>query len=276
MENETTMKIADWIKMNSNVSKIANDFGVSRPTMYKYIENYDAGQKDALPENVRTFFDEKLSEEDGTTIERIKDELKEQIATLEKEYSCFAAKIKNQMARYEEFKLAKDTAGDLTKEEAIERDMKQKMMEVEIQHSSAMLDHLQSRLDEFQRRLAQYEAVKVPILETKSVFKIKSRCYFEDRKCMVFHTGPQYEERHYYLHLYIKIDNEYAMVGTYQQEKDRNFFIIDDVFFSAPLYYDVTGYDEDPRYQWDDDEEGVPLMTSPDLTTGMCELKQKK
>ena len=54
MENKQTLK--QTIDENSNVARFAKCLGISRPSMYKYIESYDNGDMSSIPENVLPVF----------------------------------------------------------------------------------------------------------------------------------------------------------------------------------------------------------------------------
>ena len=114
--------------------------------------------------------------------------------------------------------------------------------------------------------------------EQKRLKKIEdekqSKCFFENGKCMVIHNGPLYEDRYYEPLLYSKVGYEYVLLGSYRPAKKRHFFIIDDVVFTASLYYTVTGYDWDPVGDVVDEEDpNMRYVARKELMTGMCELK---
>ena len=51
-----------------DITELSKRIGVSRPTVYKYISTYD-DRPEALPENVRAFFD-RLASEQNLTVEK--------------------------------------------------------------------------------------------------------------------------------------------------------------------------------------------------------------
>lgn len=44
-------------KIGVDISELARRFGISRPTVYKYIKNYTEGNKATIPEKIKAFFD---------------------------------------------------------------------------------------------------------------------------------------------------------------------------------------------------------------------------
>lgn len=58
----------ETVKSACSISYVSEKLGVSRPTLYKYMEQYDSGESGRLPERVRRFFaylsEARRSEED--------------------------------------------------------------------------------------------------------------------------------------------------------------------------------------------------------------------
>ncbi len=51
------MNLAETLKKVSSISFVSSKLGVSRPTLYRYIELYEGGDKSKIPAEVRDFFD---------------------------------------------------------------------------------------------------------------------------------------------------------------------------------------------------------------------------
>lgn len=52
-----TQSLRDVVDRYSNVSRFSKCLDVTRPTMYKYIDAYDSGRKDEVPEDVLKVFE---------------------------------------------------------------------------------------------------------------------------------------------------------------------------------------------------------------------------
>ena len=63
MSNENR-SIREVIGENLSLSKFAKCIGVSRPTLYKYMDAYDAKLLDTIPDSVLNIFDDASSETD--------------------------------------------------------------------------------------------------------------------------------------------------------------------------------------------------------------------
>lgn len=274
MSGEEKVKITDWVKMNSSVTKVADDLNLSRPTVYKYMDFYDRGDKDQIPEEVVAYFDKMISDSDSTTTLQIKLKLKEEILMLNQKAADISNRLKQMMmisAEYES-RLVELKATDEDSREALHLTHKLHEIKSETSSLSVMYEDIQNRIETLSRELASYEQTKVLPSTSKKLYKIQSKCFFEDKKCMVIYNGEHWEDTEYRLYLYAKLDSDYVFLKYYTDTEDWNYFIIDDVLFSAPLYYEIcrcsfVGFDED----------GVPTKTpDKDETTGMCELKQRK
>ena len=59
--------IGDIIKKKLSISDLADAFGISRPTLYRYIEYYETGRKESIPDPISMYFDYISAEDvDGT------------------------------------------------------------------------------------------------------------------------------------------------------------------------------------------------------------------
>ena len=274
MSSNEQVKIADWVKMNSSVTKVADDLNLSRPTVYKYMDAYDRGDRDQIPQEVVAYFDRMVSDSDSITTLQVKLKLKEEILMLNSKAADITNRLNEMMiisAEYER-RLVELKAADGDSREALHLTEKLREIKSETSSLSVMYEDIQDRIENLSRELASYEQTKVLPSTSKKLYKIQSKCFFEDRKCMVIYNGEHCVDSEYRLYLYAKLDSDYVFLKYYADEKAWNYFIIDDVLFSAPLYYEIC------RCSFSGlDEAGESIMTPvKDETTGMCELKQRK
>lgn len=301
MSGKERPSISEWIKANSSVSKVAAELNVTRPTAYKYIERYDAGEYDKLPESVIAYFEQRLANDGGRQIDEAKQSLMKEISVIQAKLNMESEHIHALMARRDDIEhsiakiradLRESVDGRNLEKELNDLQMMRDVLTKESFECSENMKTMEKVLADKQRMLSEYEHMEYVPADTKDVFRIKSSCYIENGKCMIVHTGDdsdpydenlEYnpEDRIYYrLHLYSKIGNEFAHLGEYEPVKNRNFFIIDDVFLSAPLYYNIVTCIVHPQFEsWDSLKEGEdpPLVeTSGANCTGICELKPAK
>ena len=296
------MNISDWIKANSSVSSVAADLNVSRPTVYKYIEKYDAGEHDKIPETVLSYFEQKLTNRDNQQSNEIKISLNKEIAVIESKLELETVHMKELMNQQDQLADRMDKLKHDLEDNYGDPEIRKQLLAIQVRHKviteeslicSETVKRLESILIEKQRILAEYEHTESLPAKTTDVFKIKSSCFIENGRCMVVHTGEEsaefsygsteegvVEPVYYRLHLYSKIGNEFAHLGEYKPVKNRNFFIIEDVFLSAPLYYNIVTCVVDPQFDGYDllegDEEPPLIELSGADCTGICELKQRR
>ena len=297
METKNDQTVDEWVKTNSSVATVAAELNLSRPTVYKYIRMFDSGEKDKLPDDVVSYFEQKMMAEDDPRFLQKKRTLEESSVLLRKRLED----EKRRMSEiFEKRAILDDEISTLElspkDETALKRmnDLKQEYASLskESLRCSRLVNDLEFQLQSVESELCEMEHTEYVPDTTKQVFNIKSSCYIEDGKCMVVHTGDdtgyinvdnrdEEQKLYYRLHLYAKVGNEYAHLGDYMPVPNRNFFIIDDVFLSAPLYYNIVACIEDQCFR-DDGEfkrpDGEPnlIELSGSQCTGMCELKQKK
>ncbi len=282
------------------MSAIAAELDLSRPTVYKYMEKYDKGEREKLPREVVAYFEKKLTPKDDPKLISEKKRLEELStittikADMERTRMSEILRKKEDLANeIADLKNASD-GGSATRETISKMRINSKVLDEELMRCSDAVHKFEEQLSEINAALSELGDTKFKSGTAKPVFSIKSRCFIEDGKCMVVHTGnsainvsvskgiEKQELVYYRLRLYAKIDDEFAHLGDYVPVKGRNFFIIDDVFLSAPLYYNVVGFVKNSSEEDGDSEfkgpEGEPdLIELPGYqSTGMCELKQKK
>jgi len=298
MEETNDRSIKKWIEENSSVSAVAAELSISRPTVYKYMEKYDKGEFDKLPKEVVTYFEQKLIPKDDPKYIRMKMDLTDMTMELTSRLAMEKARTSELLTKRESLasqivRLKKNSKDDPEAIETIRKmEIEMDVLTKEGMKCSESMHETEEHLAVVKHKLSELENVKYVPESTKPIFKIKSSCFIENGRCMVVHTGddcmtircgndPETEERLYYrLHLYAKIGNEYAHLGEYAPVRFRNFFIIDDVFLSAPLYYNIVSCIADPQFeafnQLEPGEDPPLVEISGNNSTGICELKQSR
>lgn len=291
MSNETHPKISDWVKTNSSVTKVAEDLGKSRPTIYKMMEMYDEGMTDTLPTEVVAYFDKKLAENESETIVQLRsiltkkmlnireemDKLQSQSTEILKEKSILLAKY----AKLSEIVRAK-------KNDPSQKENEMKMMSLRVEcvnlerkldESTLQLENLTKNYEKCRNELAFYDSsIKSKILDTRETFPIQTTCTIEGDRCMITHNGKtEIQDYLFHLLIYSKVGEEYIFLKEYLPEKipqyeqwgreetssvGANYFILEEFLLSAPLYYKIIGYNH-KEYTYDEEN-----------TSGMRPLKQ--
>lgn len=274
MQKDKNLKITDWIKMYSSVTKVADELCLSRPTVYKYIEAYDKGDKSFIPDNVIAYFDQKILSSDSTTSLKVKYELKEEIMAQKKRADELDRRISEMMissAELEKRLFELKVSNTKTREASI---LEEKLLEKKrlTQKYSLEYNRLQEIISHLSMELAQYEEINsLPPFALNKLYGIQSECYSDNKKCMIIYDGEQCDDTIYRLNLYAKLNSDYIRLKKYDDVSCWNYFIIDDVVLSAPLYYEIN------RCSLGHDEHGdIDYIPERNQTTGMCKLNPKK
>ena len=53
---KTKESVANTLKKVTSISQVADRFSISRPTLYKYMDFFDRGEFDRIPDNILTYF----------------------------------------------------------------------------------------------------------------------------------------------------------------------------------------------------------------------------
>ena len=292
--------ILELIKTKTSVKKVADQLDISRQSLYNYIEKYEQNEYDKIPAKVLTYF-EQLSSDEEMDADEVRFSIIKELSVLKTKLAFETENMEQILQKRVELektlaqkeKLREEHYGDPEiAKDVYETRLMLELVSKESIACSESVKTIESTIDQKERILAEFEQGEHVSKTTKDVFKIKSSYYIENGKCMVIHNGKETgtasgdwefcdEERLYYrLHLYSKIGSEFILLGKYKPVKDRNFFIIDDALFTAPLYYNIVTYIAVPEFNsWDKLKEGEePPLTelSGADCTGICELKQRK
>ena len=262
------LKISELIKHHPGVKKMAEDLGVSRPTLYKYMNSYDRGDTHLVPPDIVDRFDNILSGADASDSKDTSASIKERLVNLRKvfvECNNHQFELIEQLDSYEK-EYRSDPSPEL--QSTIDN----------IQRSLWSLDLQQKKrrdtIRELSGRLSAIDGTPGSALDFLENYEVSSSHYIENGRCMVVHDGDQAPGRRFFLHLYAFVGIGFSCIGTYDTVEGRNFFMIDDAILSAPLYYRIVGYE--PDQDGDYDFHGIRYSAVSGLDTGMCEISHRK
>ena len=276
--NEST--ISDWMKVNHGLSEACERLGKTRPTIYKFMELYDNGNRDALPEDVRAYFDSKLSDIDPSSMLKIQIKNRQRALSLTQELDSVQAEISLLKRDLESLETIYK---DLLQKDSDSRELSKVQRHIgDVKHR---INSLEVRSDELRRQIKeQLEKIKrlensepVPEVTSDSSGIINTACYIEGSRCMVVHDGDD-DDCRYMLELYVKMGSDYVEIADYYAENDspstqepggdemEDFFMIDNVLLSAPLFYEVI--------QWKCN--GDEFVERTGKTSGKCQLKDSR
>ena len=232
------MKVSKMLKMTGNLSEIAERCGISRPTLYKYMEMYDMGETDQIPEEVLTLFNDVTSDEENKVMLKEKMQVKldkeeHAIMSLERELDAMMCKRMDLRKRSDEIQhLDPDTARKIESEE---------------KEIVTTIVRLQDELHRSQIKMAEMrDSLKIMEFEDRAEeadddkYAIDTRCMYEKGTFMIAFNDPDSDGCEHVLSLMTKFGNEYKTIGTYDTVKGKDFFMIDDIIYSPYLFYTVN------------------------------------
>lgn len=237
------MKVSKMLKMTGNLSEIAERCGISRPTLYKYMEMYDMGETDQIPEEVLTLFNDVTSDEENKVMLKEKMQVKldkeeHAIMSLERELDAMMCKRMDLRKRSDEIQhLDPDTARKIESEE---------------KEIVTTIVRLQDELHRSQIKMAEMrDSLKIMEFEDRAeeadddTYAIDTRCMYEKGTFMIAFNDPDSDGCEHVLSLMTKFGNEYKTIGTYDTVKGKDFFMIDDIIYSPYLFYTVNRMETD-------------------------------
>lgn len=231
------------LKMTGNLSEIAERCGISRPTLYKYMEMYDMGETDQIPEEVLTLFNDVTSDEENKVMlkRKMEDELQKEecmIVSLTRELEFMKKKRMELQRRSNELQhLDPDTAREIELEE--------KRIENTIIHLQHDLVRSKEKMMELRDSFKTMESEDRAEETDDDTYAIDTRCMYEKGTFMIAFNDPDSDGREHILSLMTKFGNEYKTIGTYDTVKGKDFFMIDDIIYSPYLFYTVNRVETD-------------------------------
>ena len=240
----------------SNISKFADENGISRQTMHRYLGLYEDDQKDKIPIEIRSKIEAKEVSynndgiESGNKLLDKENEIIEQISTLEGQLDSLLTKL-------QEIKKKKTTNDEEEKKKNTEkREIEKLIDECHVQYNEMFV--ILDKLKEQKSLLRNNTYVNN---RHKKIYGLRTYPYYDGKKYMVVWDEIILDEV-YVLTLFAKINGEYHYLKEYVAKNNECLVVIDDVVFDAPLYYNVGMACYDPQ----------GFETVDDLT-GLCELK---
>ncbi len=242
-EEIDNMKVSKMLKMTGNLSEIAERCGISRPTLYKYMEMYDMGETDQIPEEVLTLFNDVTSDEGNKVM--LKRKMKDELIRDEREIKETRMNIDVLIDKREYLRKRYNECQHLDSEEARMLNTECGKIESEIEHLNINLMKLNERRAELNRSFETMESEDRAEEADDDTYAIDTRCMYEKGTFMIAFNDPDSDGCEHVLSLMTKFGNEYKTIGTYDTVKGKDFFMIDDIIYSPYLFYTVNRVETD-------------------------------
>ena len=222
--------------------EIADSLGISRPTLDRYIENFELGAYEKVPDAVLEFFKAVITEDiDGSQamesakaltseINKIKmeiDELQKHLEVISTEVAFLSNQLDDEKRTNEEKDLLLERQKDLIIRNKTLLDRREHLLKeyTELQHKLRKVTRLQTR----DTTLAGPSWIKgdVDTLWTS----------FQGRLMILFKSEPGART---YVDIFTKIDAEEVLVGRFRPGEEMNYVTIDNLLPKLSYTYRVT------------------------------------
>ena len=233
------MNIAHMLRVRGKLSDVAESLGISRPSLYKYMQLYDKGTTDQIPPDVLNYFNDIASDETKRfeLMRMTKCEAEKTDCELLHRREKLDALLSERNMMMKKLSSNEDIDQDVVSKfnEAI-RDIDSAIKS----NKTAMEQLLKKKEDLYAEMNQNQEAMhKLDHAEDLSAC-IKTKCFREDGTFMIAYDDPESCGEDHVLSLMAKFGEEYKTIGTYDAVKGKNFFIISDIIYSPYLYYSVN------------------------------------
>ena len=224
------MTVKDCIK---NKKLFAKNNKMSRTTLYKMFDLYDAEEYDKIPKRIFDLLRAAENDEDegnvpleielsrkGEGILLTIDDLQKKIRIKEKEYEDIIPKPKEN--------------GFCDIEDVLNPRLKE--VEIEINDLYVQINDLTLEYDSIMKEKAKLSNSTYIKTERIGSGEIDTCPFFDGKKYMITWNVDRHDDR-FRLCLFVRLNGGYYHLKDYYPKEGENFVIIDDVVFDAPLFY---------------------------------------
>ena len=240
------MKVSNMIKIRGNLSESADMLGISRPTLYKYMQLYDEGMMKQIPTDVLDFFDKMVS--DDTNKELLRRKLECELKKTDVEVIDLTRELDGLKNRGERIKNELSASEDMDPMEAAK--LKEQYADVctNIEHISKHLMVSQCKRNELMKSYYMTDpSISEPHEVEERPASIATKCLYEKGAFMIIFDDPNSNGSDHILSLMTKFDDKYKTIGTYDTVEGKDFFLIKDIVYSPQLHFSVSRVTKDPN-----------------------------
>lgn len=230
-------------------TEIAESLGISRPTLDRYIENFEMGAYEKVPGAVLEFFRAVVSEDiDGKqameSARALTSELKhvrDEIEKIEVQLERTAEEAMRLGELFNSNQLSSEEKDSVLKQQehiiAVNNELNRKRMELIEKQSS-----LQQELRKITRIQTRDTVLSGPSWIKGNVDTMWTS--FQGRIMILFRSAP---ETRTYVDIFTMIDNEEVLVGRFRPEEGTNYVTISDLLPKLSYSYRVTQLDDEGK-----------------------------
>ena len=243
------MKLLDAMKNTTSVTEVAKALECSRPTLYRYIELYEEGDKQ-LPQNIKLYFDAIMTEgisraESEAYLESLKME-REKVQTELTATNCEINKL------HEDIKMIK---------ESLSKDPDNRTMQNKLEMQKNQLIELEKTLCNCKERSKSLEmklrttaaSVEKAVKESRESgpdwidAEIRHVCSGTSGNFIIVYEKPDFDSE-VYVELYARIAGNDECLGRYNPEPGKNFVQISGLPNTLSYSYKIVLFDDDGKH----------------------------
>ncbi len=233
------MNIAHMLRVRGKLSDVAESLGISRPSLYKYMQLYDKGTTDQIPPDVLNYFNDIASDETKRF------DLMRMLESASEKTDCellICHKRLDELLKERNMMMKKLSSNeDIDQDVASEFNEAIRNIDSEIKSNKTAIEKLFKKKKDLHMEMNQNQEAMHQMDHTEDVSAcIKTKCFREDGTFMIAYDDPESCGEDHVLSLMAKFGEEYKTIGTYDAAKGKNFFIINDIIYSPYLYYSVN------------------------------------
>ena len=244
-----TMNLSDILKSTTSITEVAKKLDCSRPTLYRYIDLYEKGDKQ-LPQNIKLYFDAIMTE----GISRAESEV--YLESLKKEWENTQMNISTTQVQIKEL-----SQKIITLKKALSKDPNDSIMENELKMQEMQLMTLETMLREYEERLQtlKMERNKTVHFVEKAVkesresgpdwidAEIRHVCSGTTGNFIIIYEKPD-SDSEVYVELYARISGDDVCLGRYIPEQGKNFVQISGLPNTLSYSYKIVLFDDDGKH----------------------------
>ena len=243
------INLSDILKSTTSITEVARKLDCSRPTLYRYIDLYEKGDKQ-LPQSIKAYFDAIMTEgisraESEAYLEKLKIE-REQVQT---ELSLTERQITNVS---EDIKMIK---------ESLSKDPDNRTMQNKLEMQKNQLIVLEKTLCNCKERSKSLEmklrttaaSVEKAVKESRESgpdwidAEVRHVCSGTSGNFIIVYEKPDFDSE-VYVELYARIAGNDECLGRYNPEPGKNFVQISGLPNTLSYSYRIVLFDDDGKH----------------------------
>lgn len=248
--------VSETIRDSVSISEAAEKMGFSRPTFYKFLKMYEAGDRDEIPGHVLKFFE--LASQDGVS----RDLLESYMDEINRDRSIYDSAKKRESRSTDDSRIViKELEARISNASRTLLEIHRSIEQLEMMYQSnpdlsasltSIMKDLKTKELKATKELDELQCKRATIIRNKSIYAakksgitwndgdVKSLCLGAQNKTMVIFESPESPDMMTIVEVYIRIGSDAVMIAEYSPDRGKRFVTIDDLVPSTLYQYKVV------------------------------------